>query len=160
MKKFLMLILVLAMTTAANATLSLDYDGVADVNTESAGETVAGAAFDFFMVYTDTLAVPTITLDYTGAGSTLTDVTVAYGTMLEGLLGLGTGDVTAAYSAHISDTDFLLIPNGTMVSSSTTGAGTVYLLDQGGATIETVFIPEPATIALLCLGGLLLRKKK
>jgi hypothetical protein len=34
--------------------------------------------------------------------------------------------------------------------------------DMDGAQIgdTTIFVPEPATIALLCLGGLLLRKKK
>jgi hypothetical protein len=31
---------------------------------------------------------------------------------------------------------------------------------EGFTAIQTILIPEPATIALLCLGGLLLRKKK
>jgi hypothetical protein len=84
-------------------------------------------------------------------------------------LGIGTGTYgefrvgppnTLTYEFDIADRatwaeNYTLLPGATAVS--------LYRLSENQDTpvlVNTILIPEPATITLLCLGGLLLRKKK
>jgi len=77
---------------------------------------------------------------------------------------LGDGEIWAM--AHLT-TGTLVYLDGDWLSFDVTLAGatgTVSLyeyIEADGTTpfITSIFIPEPATIALLCLGGLLIRKK-
>ena len=163
MKKMLMLVLVLGMVTTANAgLLELSATGdntAATVDLIGSGYTIA-TADQAFMVYAD-LSATSITMVYDGAGSAITDM-VGMAANFEALLGLDAGSVKSAYMIELSDiSEPFSLTNGQLVTSNTVGAGTVYLLNaDGSVTLDTVtIIPEPATIALLCLGGLLIRKK-
>lgn len=159
MKKLLVLSLVMAVAGLANAgMIGLEADGQT-VTLVGSGFTAAEGSTCFLVFGLDT-AVPT--MNYVGTGSLVTDMAPIYGlAAFEGMLGLDAGSLKAAYMIDIKDTtDPFAIPNGVLVTAETIGVGTVYYLDQGGALLGSVFIPEPMTMGLLGLGALFLRRRK
>ena len=162
MKKLIILMLVLGMATVANATLTedLSWSGNATAATVDIDgtSTVVGEMLVSYIAYTNTLS--SITLVYTGAGSGIADAIGAAG-FLEGKLGITSGSITALKQITIGDSGFTIWANGQLVTSSTTGAGDVYLTDATGDVLfDSIHIPEPMTMALLGLGGLFIRRKK
>ncbi len=164
MKKLFIIILVLGCVTTANANRWLEMTGDIEVATvDLMGDYTTFFANTSFMVYAD-LSLSSISMVYPGEGSAITDV-MEHAAEIEDILGLDPGAVKAAKMIGLVDfSPPFSVPNGLLVTSTTTGLGTVYLLDQEGGLIgsvlDNVANPEPGTMALLCLGGLLLRRRK
>lgn len=167
MKKFLVLILVLGVASAANATLSLSLDGgpAPDEITIASSDTVT------IDVHTD---VGVNSLSYLDIGY------ISEGTysLSNPRLGPAAGDFPGSFSGYVpGDYDEFEITSA-WLPASTKQAGDIFLVDlhcegegdvvvalydSQGAMIDFMTIhqvPEPMTIALLGLGGLLLRRRK
>jgi len=158
MKKLLVLMLVLAMASLASAVPVWTITKTASVITVSvsgnAGQTVIGLAVDSGGVLSGLAK---------GAQAPASSSSVAI--LQEYYPELGTGEIWAMI--HIT-TDTQVYVDGSWLTASFAFAegmtsATVKLYDTpeaGGYTeLASLVIPEPATIALLCLGGLLIRKK-
>jgi hypothetical protein len=170
MKKFLVLMLVLGLTTAASAVISdasLTLDGgSSDITIAPSDSVVIGI--------TNNVAVEGIVYLYVGprslqtlSGATILDPAGDFGSQSTFVY-----DVFDGFEVVVSDSDPAVAPNmaiGTVfeVTLHCDGEGDIelYLYDSteetllDSMTIHQV-IPEPITVALLGLGGLFLRRRK
>jgi hypothetical protein len=158
MKKLLSLVLVLALTSLASATFSLTLVG----STISMSSDVAVAPAGGLEMYWALLGTAGMTISDSGAvaaqSGTGFDMQINGDVSGAGLTGNGTWGTLFTTGGSIAAGDLF-------TGFTFTGTGTVTLVkileDFSGFDGDqaSLIIPEPATIALLCLGGLLLRKK-
>jgi hypothetical protein len=162
MKKLLVLVLVLAFASLANATYIISINLAGNLITVSNDAAMLGG-IDTGLGIIGNATFDTITYRTVGA-PTSDPVVVDYSAqdLIDfDLGGLGyTGGMKTVFWG-----DPVLTPNpaGMWYTIGVTGTpGTVIVMaDSSGTPLGgSVVIPEPATIALLCIGGLLLRKKK
>jgi len=169
MKKLLVLVLVLGMASLANAGLSLYLNGspAADTTIGLNDVVTIGLYSDdtsFFNAYVingpdDPVAIGTLAdpVDETIAGNMAghSDYAAADGWGNGFLYTTAGSPPTPGVAAGVQHT--------CTFSSAEVGVTTIYLYEgsdpYGELDSFTITVPEPATIALLCLGGLLLRKK-
>ena len=160
MKKLLVLVLVLGMASLANAGLYTVSSTTPNVITITAAD--VDSSCYAILDYTNYVAAGGNPADatITGVGASIANLFV-YTVGNEGadVFYAGLANMTTWTSGTVLATIDL---NGALPNLGTTPV-TFDVID--GDTFEVigsveVMIPEPATIALLCLGGLLLRKKK
>ncbi len=153
MKKLLVLVLVLAMASLANAGLiTVSSASVSGITISVSGTITNDSALALWTDYTTALSNFVL-------GSAVWPTLDASGEFFA----IDGGDIynlsTFATSGKYPITGELL------KADFATGTVHVYAQEYDGdgipvGDITTFIVPEPATIALLCLGGLLLRKKK
>jgi hypothetical protein len=155
MKKLLILVMVLAMASLANATLSLSISGSAGSETISlvaTGETVA--SIEGISVSGDDATIGTFAIGpkagtMTGFGAMGTDAGLPNGEVW----GFGIGIPPEVFQDGVWLT-------AQMTRTAVATATLTYYDSDGNITGHTDYIvPEPVTIALLGLGGLLLRRR-
>ena len=159
MKKLLALVLVLSVAPLASANFSLTANG----GTFSISSD-ADAAQAFYVLVSTDIAEPTFE---NLVGGSLSDVT-SYGTMAASSFNV-TSIAGDAYVWKVNFADSTaLIPAGAWGTYTATdgsifqeGTGAVEVITDGFAPVGTLaVVPEPATMALLSLGALALRRKK
>ncbi len=168
MKKLLVLVLVLAMTSLASATVAMTLvdngDGTYGIDvtngmTGAADQT--GQYFAIIGVENGSLSMPTAILAILGTLSNANEGDVGD----TGLFDYGTGTYGEFRATNIT---YVATPGGEWITGYTLLEGAtvidLYTMDnsmtQESLTLaDEIIVPEPATIALLCLGGLLIRKK-
>lgn len=166
MKKLVALVLVLGMASLANAALTIGVNPAMDTVTISGdGATTNVAAY---LLVEGPGAIAGGTLVYQGSLSVYQDVEAHAAD-----LGMTVPEVLAFFG--VSDLSFVTIADGAIPPASTEGVlvsgigltGTAPLVltlmsDDGTITYNSVNvpIPEPITITLLGLGGLLLRRRR
>ena len=157
MKKLLILTLVLGMASLASAAFSLvqiDATTAAVVN-DTTGYNGAG------WLTIDGGGVMSADYALTAAGDPQGDSSIG-GTYLNS--DFGDGFLWTDFSIQSLNPDNKVQAGNNIIISLTSGAGNVALYDESGYVQigESVFlgIPEPATMALLGLGALVLRRKK
>jgi hypothetical protein len=159
MKKLLMLVLVLGLASLANAApaFSLSSPNPFEITVTLIDTGVQ--ALDIYIDYT-----PLLAYDIDPADAILTGSAPIVALNLQymdpdgyNLYSLSFGSVTTLTPGVQGTLDI----NGAAENSGDTSVALDVLdMDGNSAGHIDVMIPEPATIALLCLGGLLLRKKK
>ena len=169
MKKVLVLALVLGI--ASLATAGLDLAGGAASPFQLTGDDTVYVSYTRFLVVTDS-SITGNTLLYTGDGAGIVDFssTSAYIDAMQGKIDLidDTETVNHVFQLLIKDTDpgnGSVIASGNLADFAFSGGGNAYLTDDSagtltGESIVIALVPEPATMALLGLGALLLRRKK
>lgn len=162
MKKTVTMLLVLSMVTAANAALTLvAWD-------EEAGEWGDYPNSTLVITPGTTITIGVQDDELTSTGLYALNIDEGPGIFVEGSVQSPTSDVTALYEAE----DYISL----LVDVSTDGiVATSEFLCQGEGDVQLVIygndgefaddliihqVPEPATMCLLGLGGLLLRRKK
>jgi hypothetical protein len=172
-KKALVVLAVLATATVANAKLILNINEVCDTITISGdGATASPVSAYLFVEGSGSIAGGNIV--YPGSLSEYDDLETIAGNM-----GVSTQDALAAFGAFISKPNLVdlsmitladgAIPpaplQGTLVDGiglTVTGTVVLTLMSDDFVTVfdaETIHVPEPVSLALLGLGGLLLRRK-
>jgi hypothetical protein len=167
MKKLLVLVLVLAMASLASATVSMTLSG---------DSTPGSGTISMYVVPS-----PTGQIDLQMAIGLIGSGTLDLGTMgvsaptdsadTDASLAMMGVDGTYGNGEIWTMTSFTSVyPTGVWLTVNYTGAvagDTITAFQSADGNFDdvdmqsnTIVIPEPATIALLCLGGLLLRKKK
>ncbi len=162
MKKFVVLMLVLAMASLASATVTVSVSS----NTVAVGGTVtisvSSDTADYYMKYLDmvkgTATLGTVTI-YPEAGTDAAVVDYSTETLYD--LELNAVELDPADGQPVeAGLHFSVVATATGAVDDTF---TIELLNGGTYELEdsetVTIVPEPATIALLCLGGLLIRKK-
>ena len=169
MKKVLVLALVLGIASLATAGLDLAGGGASPF--QLTGDDTEYVSYTRFLVVTDS-SITGNTLLYTGDGASIVDYssTSAYIDAMQGKIDLidATETVNHVFQLLIKDTDpgnGSVIADGDLADFAFSGGGNAYLTDDSGGTltgesIVIALVPEPATMALLGLGALLLRRKK
>ena len=169
MKNVLVLVMVLAFAASANATLMISLGG--DTNVDSV--TIAPSDWITIDVYDDQAGGYVDWLAYLDIGP----VDNGIYTLANARLGAGAGDFASfVASVYAGYNDFEITQADTAPPDP--GPGVVFevdlhcegigpvdviLYDNAGAVIDTATItqiPEPATMVLLGLGGLLLRRRR
>ena len=161
MKKLLIVMLVLAVASVANATLSITAPATVDLGATATVTVSSDTAADSYIAYVDfTGGVPLSNAQILAAAGPNAKCTLSpYG--YAGYYEIAALDYTPPSDilagAHFT---FDLISTGADLSTTYT----VRLLDEDWATeigsVGIEVVPEPMTIALLGLGGLLLRRRK
>ena len=156
MKKLLVLTLILGVASLATAGLSLVDDGAGQVGVNVDNDDAA----NFFLAFeSPAISASNIALTDAGTGtlSSITPYGVLDGASL-GLPALGLIDVYAINTASATVGDVVA---GIRATADYDAAGQISLLDGSLSLVETIsVVPEPATMALLGLGTLLIRRKK
>jgi hypothetical protein len=158
MKKFVVLMLVLAMASLANALVTLSV---------SSNEVEVGGTITISVSSDDTAAYRKY-LDMIQGTATLGSVTIHSAAGADA--SVADFSYEGLYDLELTAVDFAATPvaglHFSVVATATGSVGETFTIELlNGDTYdlemsETVtIIPEPATIALLCLGGLLIRKK-
>jgi len=173
MKKLLVLMLVLGIASMANATLFLYQNGAA-----VGGSTITmapGATITLQVYSTDTSNYNAYVIN--GDDSAVADLIGVLGNPIvlsaAGDMsskspytdggGWGNGELFGTAGSPASGTVHVGVQHTIDFVAAGAGETIVHLYDgtsYEGLDMVTIIVPEPATIALLCLGGLLLRKKK
>jgi len=155
MKKLLIFVLVLGLASVAGAALSLNHDDVTGT------ATIDGIIESDVTIYLFLASDAPITISLGAAAPTLAGYgdTVAnyqtYGVPIPAMYTEGEGWVMASAAGELYQTGTYL--QGIYAPGDNVLAG---WFDEAGNYGEIGSIPEPATIALLGLGGLLLRRRK
>jgi hypothetical protein len=175
MKKLLILVLVLGLTSVASATISLNISGTVDVTQGdtltvdvSSDSSVQSGWIGYVIVEEGgdgALSNPVIWQPHSGGGNAgnlaATSPYSESGWGVGYYMIAGATDSSLAAGVQFSvdyDTSALDVGDSCIVSLWDDGVGYETGDEQGIATINVV--PEPATIALLGLGGLFLRRRK
>ena len=166
MKKLLVLVLVLGLASLASAQMT--WTGAYDPVTKIVNVSVTDNEGQMYIALAITDGDGTLSPFARGADSPLATAS-AFTMGADGdkdFQGYGEGeiwsilDVTTGTPVY-NDGEWV---KATYVAGTTaTSTATMYEFTEAGGVGNsrgTIFIPEPATIALLCLGGLLLRRKK
>jgi len=160
MKKLLVLVLMLVMASFANASLYTATSDTAQMITITFTDPTAAQSLDVFIDYTNFVAAGGLTSEatLTGSGASIANLYI----YTAGNEGADVFYLALANLTNWSNPTVLaaLDLNGTKANSGNTSVS-MNLLDSDLNVIGTVtvLIPEPATIILLSLGGLLFRKR-
>ena len=181
MKKLLVLMLVLGIASAANASLLISVDGVVDppdsevilmpsdtVVIDIFGDGQTPRQYFYMGILVDgpgSLDISNAVMLYPGTDSTIVEESDPY---IAGYLGIGMPYALITMQDAPPPGDPLRDLEGTLVDGilfhcDAVGEVTIILTNQDGVVLDTQVIhqiPEPMTIALLGLGGLLLRRRK
>jgi hypothetical protein len=165
MRKLLMLVLVLGMASLANAAPQFIMPPETQPYQIDIYLLTSGVPeLDVYIDYTPLIGVPyfdpfAATLTGVAPINALTVQTMAVdGYNMFSIAFASTGILTSGYmgTLHLNP-DIVFTPEQLFVSKTLD----VYDMDGNPAgTVSVLVVPEPATIALLCLGGLMLRRRK
>ena len=168
MKKILVLMLVLGMASMATAGLSIVTDGsdTFTIDSDAAGNAdiyiIVDSALGYDLVYTNIIG---------GGMSSSMDYDVMFGGPFDPMANLAITDtlpISYVEQATLAESPPAELPAGVWASVQVTGVSFVssgtavaWIYDTGTTSlIDTAYIPEPMTLALLGLGGLFLRRRK
>ena len=172
MKKLLILVLVLGLSTVASAALQLSVNGVtgAGVQDASAGDVIGvvsddTSGYDYYLTvalgvgtYGDFGSVsiwqPHADGGHAGGDAAVTDYTAYYTAYFDRTVMISAKDVSSPFDIA-AGTQFSM----PILAGATTGFQ-IDLMDDALTILDSVYVPEPMTIALLGLGGLFLRRRK
>jgi len=163
MKKLLVLLMVMSLASVANAGLVVNYAAPAlNVQTDPLDSIVPQQAV--FLVTTGTLQLDAGQMLYTGTKAAITNMTgdPDLAALANGVLG-ATGPMNRIDFVELLDATVTPPPVTGKVAtySALSGQGWVFILDADiTRTISSAEIPEPVTITLLGLGGLMLRRRR
>jgi hypothetical protein len=163
MKKLLILTLVLGIATWASAGLALLGDGTPEGTVVGDGTNAENSAAGAFLgIVGGTVNVTDLT-GWSPTVTTIADVTdnASVKGLVDSLVGVSTDQVLQTNWGDAATFDLDLQDLG-LITIATGGPVDVHGFDGStGASIGSItLIPEPATMALLGLGALLLRRKK
>jgi hypothetical protein len=159
MKKLLVLMIVLALASLANAvTITGDYNSTTKVISVSVADNEGSLYLGISVTDGDGV------VGSFGLGADAPASSENFDMMGEGQYYPDNGEGELWTMVHVSGTPVYVDGEWLVAtfSGSTPSTVTVWSFVEDGEVFteeEVIVIPEPATIALLCLGGLLIRKK-